>query len=77
MYSGTSFHHGHFVTIISVLIKEVYSIQKSFNTPQYYTGTQNGVLTVEVPSVQRSLNIHYSITLGHRMVSRFLQFRGL
>ena len=29
------------------------SIQRSFNTLQYYTGTQNGVLITEVPAIQR------------------------
>ena len=30
-------------------------IQRSFNTLQYYAGTQNGVLIVEVSAIQRSL----------------------
>ena len=33
------------------------SIQRSLNTLQYYTGTQNGVLITEFASTQRSLNI--------------------
>ena len=32
---------------------EVSSIQRSFNTLQYYTGTHNGVLIIEVSAVQR------------------------
>ena len=36
-----------------VLNTEVSSIQRSFNTLQYYTGTQNGVLIIEVSSIQR------------------------
>ena len=31
------------------------SIQRSFDTLQYYTGTQNGVLTIEVSIFQRFL----------------------
>ena len=31
-----------------VLITEVSSIQRSFYTLQYYTGTQNGVLNIEI-----------------------------
>ena len=44
---------GHFGTLILVLITEVSSIQRSFSTPQYYTGTQNGVLIREVSAIQR------------------------
>ena len=40
-------------TLILVLITEVSSIQRSFSTPQYYTGTQNGVLIIEVSAIQR------------------------
>ena len=29
------------------------SIQRSLNTLQYYTGTQNGVLIIEVSAIQR------------------------
>ena len=29
------------------------SIQRSFNTLQYYTGTQNGVRIIEVSAIQR------------------------
>ena len=36
-----------------VLITEVSSIQRSLNTLQYYTGTQNGVLILEVSAIQR------------------------
>ena len=39
--------------MILVLITEVSSIQRSLNTPQYYTGTQNGVLIIEVSAIQR------------------------
>ena len=46
-------YYGHFGTLISVLISEVTSIQRSFNTLQYYTGTQNGVLITEVFAIQR------------------------
>ena len=41
-------YYGHFGTLILVLITEVSSIQRSLNTLQYCTGTQNGVLTTEV-----------------------------
>ena len=46
-------YYGHFGTLILVLITEVSSIQRSFNTLQYYTGTQNGVLIIEVSAIQR------------------------
>ena len=49
-------YKGHVRTIISVLITEVSSIQRSLNTLQYYTGTQNGVLITEISSIQRSFN---------------------
>ena len=39
-----------------VLITEMSSIQRSFNTLQYYTGTQNCVLITEVSSIQRSFS---------------------
>ena len=41
------------MTLILVLITEVSSIQRSFNTLQNYTGTQNGVLIIEVSATQR------------------------
>ena len=46
-------YKGHFGTIILVLITEVSSIQRLFDTLQYYSGTQNGVLTIEVSAIQR------------------------
>ena len=46
-------YYGHFGTLILVLITEVSSIQRSLNTLQYYTGTQNGVLIIEVSAIQR------------------------
>ena len=36
-----------------VLITEVSSIQRSLNTLQYHTGTQKGVLIIEVSTFQR------------------------
>ena len=42
-----------FGTLILVLNTEVSSIQRSFNTLQYYTGTQNGVLITEISTFQR------------------------
>ena len=39
---------GHFGTLILVLITEVTSIQRSLNTLQYNTWTQNCVLNIEV-----------------------------
>ena len=55
MYSYTvePLDYGHFGTLISVLITEVSSIQRSLHTVQYYTGTQNGVLIIEVSAIQR------------------------
>ena len=41
------------MTLILVLNTEVSSIQRSFNTLKYYTGTQNGVLIIEVSTFQR------------------------
>ena len=38
---------------LCVLITEVSSIQRSFYILQYYTGTQNGVLNIEVFLIQR------------------------
>ena len=46
-------YKGYVGTIILVLITEVSSIQRSFNTLQYYTGTQNGVLIIEASTFQR------------------------
>ena len=52
-YTVEPLYKGHVGTIILVLITEVSSIQRSFNTPQYYTGTQNGVFIIEVSTFQR------------------------
>ena len=46
-------YYGHFGTLILVLNTEVSSIERSLNTLQYYTGTQNGVLIIEVSAIQR------------------------
>ena len=48
-YTGTSLHFG----TLNFLITEVSSIQRSFYTLQYYTGTQNRVLITEVSTFQR------------------------
>ena len=54
-YIGTMgpLYKRHFGTLVLVLITEVSSIQRSLNTLQYYTGTQNGVLIMEVSTFQR------------------------
>ena len=52
-YTVEPLYYGHFGTLILVLITEVSSIQWSFSTPQYYTGTQNGVLIIEASAIQR------------------------
>ena len=52
-YTVEPLYKGHVGTIILVLITEVSSIQRSFDTLQYYTGTQNGVLFIEVSTFQR------------------------
>ena len=52
-YTVEPLYKGHVGTIILVLITEDSSIQRSFNTLQYYTGTQNGVLIIEVSTFQR------------------------
>ena len=46
-------YQGHFGTLIWDLITEVSSIQGSLNTLQYYTGTQNGVCIIKIPSIKR------------------------
>ena len=46
-------YYEHSGTLILVLITEVSSIQRSLNTLQYYTGTQNGVLITEVSAIRR------------------------
>ena len=53
MYTVEPLYYGHFGTLILVLNTEVFSIQRSFYTLQYYTGTQNGVLIIEVFVIQR------------------------
>ena len=53
LYSGTSLLRTLWDVEIIVLITEVSSIQRSFNTLKYYTGTQNGVLVIEVSTFQR------------------------
>ena len=50
-----------------VLNTEVSSIQRSFNTLQYYTGTQNGVLITEVSTFQR-----FVIEKSHCIYSQLL-----
>ena len=52
-YTVEPLYYGHFGTMILVLITEVSSIQRSLNTLQYYTRTQNGVLIIEVSAIQR------------------------
>ena len=52
-YTVEPLHNGHFGTLVLVLIRKVSSIQRSLNTLQYYTGTQNGVLIIEVSAIQR------------------------
>ena len=46
-------YYGYFGTSILVLNTEVSSIQRSFTTLQYYTGTQNGVLIIDFSAIQR------------------------
>ena len=53
MYVVGPLYKGHFGTLLLVLITEVSSIQRSLNTLQYYTGTQNDVLIIEVSALQR------------------------
>ena len=57
-------YHGHFGTLILVLITEVSSIKRSLNTLQYYTGTQNGVLIIEVPAIQMFCNSEVPLYLS-------------
>ena len=53
VYTVEPLYYGHFGTLILVLITEVSSTQRSHNTLQYYTGTQNVVLIIEVSAIQR------------------------
>ena len=53
VYTVEPLYYGHFGILILVLIVDVSSIQRSLNTLQYYTGTQNGVLNTEVSAIQR------------------------
>ena len=67
IYSGTSLLRT-LGTSILVLITEVSSIQRSFNTLLYYTGTQNGVLFKEVSTFQRfvanrEVPLYYSVII--------------
>ena len=57
-YTVEPLYYGQFGTLILVLITEVSSIQKSLNTLQYYTGTQNGVLIIERSTVYVRTNVH-------------------
>ena len=53
MYTVGPLYYGHFETLILVLITEISVIQRSLNALQYYTGTKNGVLIIEVSVIQR------------------------
>ena len=54
IYSGTSLLRTlQDLKFIIVHITVVSSIQRSFNALQYYTGTQNGVLIIEISTFQR------------------------
>ena len=53
LYTVEPLYNGHIGSTILVLITEVSSKQRSFNTLQCYTGTQNGVLIMEVSTFQR------------------------
>ena len=44
------------------------SIQSSFNTLQYYTGTQNGVLIKEVSAIQRFVIERFVIERLHCII---------
>ena len=52
-------------TLSLVLITEVSSIQRSLNTLQYYTGTQNGVLIIEVSASQKFVIERFHCTCIH------------
>ena len=68
-------YYGHLGTLISVLITEVSSIQRSINTLQYYTGTQNDVLITEVSATQRFVieRFHCRIFLQGKVLSPLLR----
>ena len=61
-------YKGHFGVLILVLNTEVSSIQRSLNTLQYYIGTRNGVLIIEVSTFQR-----FVIERSHCVVQYMLE----
>ena len=56
-------YKGHVGTIILALITEVSSIKRLFYTLQYYNGTQNGVLIIEVSTFQRFVIERFHCTM--------------
>ena len=52
-YTLEPLYYQHFGTLILVLNTEVSSIQRSLDTLQYYTGTQKGVLIIEISTYQK------------------------
>ena len=60
-------YYEHFVNLILVLTTEVYSIQRSHNTVQHYTGTQNGVLIIEVSVIRRFVIERFHCMYVHSM----------
>ena len=66
IYTGTSLLRT-FWDLNLVLNTEVSSIQRSIDTLLYYTGTQNGVLIIEVSIFQRFvIERFHCIGLGHK-----------
>ena len=51
-------------------ITEVSSLQRSLNTLQYYTGTQNGVLITEVSAIMRFVIERFPCILKHFQIHR-------
>ena len=61
IYTVGPLYKGHIGTLIPVLITEVFSIHRSLNTLQYYTGKQIGVPIIEV--CNREVPLYYIIRI--------------
>ena len=72
VYTVEPLYYGHFGTLILVLITEVTSIHRSFNTLQYYTGTQNGVLIIEVSAIQRFVIERFHCTYVRTLICKYV-----
>ena len=71
LYTVRPLYKGHFGTLIPVLITEFSSMQRSLNTLQYYTGTQNGVLIIEVSTFQSFLIEWFHCTMSCKYIHTY------